>query len=1028
AVGAQVAQSDVGRRLSALQEPLRRLLQSLAAALPPAERRARIEEVERLLLARLPLGESLALTLCARICVPLARLAAVDLAEGVEVLQLDFMADGTLIARHEIPVLGALSARDVANVALSSVGEAAFLQSLKSARAPPDWFRLGRSLLAEAAANVRAVRRGQRGARRLLEGVRDRAKLRATLVAYGGPTSPHASRLAAHLSALGETPAETRQGPSAGMSEGIGRAAYWEGVFREADPWNYGSVYEQTKYQQTLDLIGSAQVAEALELGCAEGHFTVKLAERAEHLIAADISSRALTRAAERCAGLSNVEFRRIDLISDDLPSGIDLIVCSEVLYYLDGSASLPGVIAKLRDALAPGGRLVMAHAFLLADDLSSTGFDWDHFGARAIHDATAATAGLRLTRSTITELYRIDCFQRAGDQENCLSPKIQRAAHGEPLDPSVERGVVWGGAKALRNNLKRTRAAWAAPVLMYHRVSEDGPTGLDRWRVSPETFKAQMRRLRSLGYHTVTSDDLLGHRTRGEPLPGKPVLISFDDAYADFERHAWPVLQRCGFGAEVFVPTDHVGGAAEWDAAMGPPAALMDWSALRRLSSQGVRFGSHMASHARARELSTDALMAEAVRSRVLLQRQLQRPVRSIAAPYGELDPRFLWAIEKAGYWINFTTDHGLADVRGHLYRMPRIEVLGHWTADDLERALDEAEREAAPSWRLDPAEPLVSVVIPAHDAEGTLDETLRSVRGQTHQALEIIVVDDGSCDRTPVIAEHHAAEDPRVRLIRQANAGVAAARNRGVAEAKAELIAPIDADDLWAPTKIEKQLRVLWAGGERMGLAYAWCASLDARSRVIRWGATPPYQGQVLSHICRGNFIGNGSSPLIRKRAILECGGYDATLRDRDAQGCEDLLLYFHIAERYDFGLTPEYLIGYRQLPETMSGDLHQMLRSFRLVAQEMRSKYPQYAGETRLGEAYVANWLFGKAREAGKLADAGALAWFAARRSPMVGLSIARSLASGLMRRLSGRPGAEQDASPFLTADAPAPESDS
>ena len=83
---------------------------------------------------------------------------------------------------------------------------------------------------------------------------------------------------------------------------------------------------------------------------------------------------------------------------------------------------------------------------------------------------------------------------------------------------------------------------------------------------------------------------------------------------------------------------------------------------------------------------------------------------------------------------------------------------------------------------------------------------------------------MDDGSRDRTPEIALAHAAADPRVRLIRQANAGVAAARNLGVAEAKASLVAPVDADDLWAPTKIERQVAALRRGGPEVALVYTW------------------------------------------------------------------------------------------------------------------------------------------------------------------------------------------------------------
>src|SRR5689334_7548849 len=118
--------------------------------------------------------------------------------------------------------------------------------------------------------------------------------------------------------------------------------------------------------------------------------------------------------------------------------------------------------------------------------------------------------------------------------------------------------------------------------------------------------------------------------------------------------------------------------------------------------------------------------------------------------------------------------------------------------------------------------AMPMVSAVVPAYNAEATLRETLESVRSQTHERLEIIVVDDGSTDGTVAIVEAQQQIDPRIRLIRQKNAGVATARNAGAAAAKGAYLAPVDADDLWHPTKIERQLAAFAHAGPEVGLVY--------------------------------------------------------------------------------------------------------------------------------------------------------------------------------------------------------------
>jgi glycosyltransferase involved in cell wall biosynthesis len=253
----------------------------------------------------------------------------------------------------------------------------------------------------------------------------------------------------------------------------------------------------------------------------------------------------------------------------------------------------------------------------------------------------------------------------------------------------------------------------------------------------------------------------------------------------------------------------------------------------------------------------------------------------------------------------------------------------------------------------------PLVTVIIPAYNAASTINETLTSVRAQTYRNLEVLVVDDGSDDDTAAIVSEHTIEDCRVRMINQPNSGVAAARNRGIAEARADLIAPIDADDVWAQTKIEKQVDALMSN-DKIGLVYAWSALIDEQGN-IKGEIAAEHDGIAIQRICSGNFIGNGSSPLMLKSAILEAGGYDAGLRAAAAQGCEDMLLYFRIAERYQFALVREHLIGYRRHRKAMSRNAPEMLKSYLIVTDEMRRKYPEYADDIDQGEKSFGFWLF-------------------------------------------------------------------
>lgn len=256
-------------------------------------------------------------------------------------------------------------------------------------------------------------------------------------------------------------------------------------------------------------------------------------------------------------------------------------------------------------------------------------------------------------------------------------------------------------------------------------------------------------------------------------------------------------------------------------------------------------------------------------------------------------------------------------------------------------------------------PGGPLVSVVIPAFNAERWIDETLTSVRGQSHGALEIIVVDDGSTDGTAAVAGRHAAVDPRVRVVEQANAGVAAARNHGTRIATSDLLAFVDADDLWAPDKIARQLRSLEAAPDA-ALSYCWFACIDETGAIIDIPHQGKVEGDVLLRLFEGNFIGNGSSMLVRRAALERAGGFDSGLRAADAQGCEDYLLFCRIAEHAPFVCVDAPLLGYRQLAGNMSSDQRRMIRSWRMVMAEMAGRHPEHHALLRQGLRNYVVWL--------------------------------------------------------------------
>ena len=235
--------------------------------------------------------------------------------------------------------------------------------------------------------------------------------------------------------------------------------------------------------------------------------------------------------------------------------------------------------------------------------------------------------------------------------------------------------------------------------------------------------------------------------------------------------------------------------------------------------------------------------------------------------------------------------------------------------------------------------AEPLVSIILPVYNGEAYLDGALDSALGQTYRNLELIVVDDGSRDRTRSMVEARAARDSRVRLISQANRGVVAARNRAIEEARGEFIAPLDADDLWNPCKIESQVCRMLELGAETGLVYSWWVWIDGEDAVLDYSPQWRIEGQSADALLQVNFIGCGSIPLFRRRDLEELCGYDESL----SEGCEDWDLSLRVAERARVAVVPAVLVGYRRRRDSRSTEASAMWRSHRRVIDRVRQRRP-------------------------------------------------------------------------------------
>ncbi len=264
------------------------------------------------------------------------------------------------------------------------------------------------------------------------------------------------------------------------------------------------------------------------------------------------------------------------------------------------------------------------------------------------------------------------------------------------------------------------------------------------------------------------------------------------------------------------------------------------------------------------------------------------------------------------------------------------------------------------------DPIAPLrVSVVIPAYNAARFLPQAIAGLRAQTRPVDEILIVDDGSKDDTAQVV---AGLGEGITYIRQDNAGVSAARNKGIAEATGDLVAFLDADDFWLPEKLEKQLAV-FRRHPGVGLVASDRCDVDAEDHVLlaslfeRQGLAGEFRNlagaplpQALSRLVRTNFLPT-SSVMVRKAALDDVGVFETAIRYG-----EDLELWARIAAKYGVVCLPEVLVRYRLHDSNATQHTERLLRDMVRVMERIRDwGRPQLKNEGVEADALVANALW-------------------------------------------------------------------
>ncbi|MCC6302086.1 MAG: polysaccharide deacetylase family protein [Gammaproteobacteria bacterium] len=214
--------------------------------------------------------------------------------------------------------------------------------------------------------------------------------------------------------------------------------------------------------------------------------------------------------------------------------------------------------------------------------------------------------------------------------------------------------------------------------ILMYHQVGDmpSMPTHRSTY-CHHERFAAQMAFLHRFGYRVLGLDAAVAALRGDQPIPPRAVVLTFDDGYENFYEYAYPVLNRYGFPAIVYLLSGLLGGPAVWftaDRRDTPP--LMGPDRIRELRRLGVDFGSHGVSHAKLTDVTAARVEEELTRSKAALEDLLGEEVRHFCYPYGRHNAAVVEAARAAGYRTAVTCVRAAATDRDDLLALPRKAI----------------------------------------------------------------------------------------------------------------------------------------------------------------------------------------------------------------------------------------------------------------------------------------------------------------------------------------------------------------
>lgn len=252
-------------------------------------------------------------------------------------------------------------------------------------------------------------------------------------------------------------------------------------------------------------------------------------------------------------------------------------------------------------------------------------------------------------------------------------------------------------------------------------------------------------------------------------------------------------------------------------------------------------------------------------------------------------------------------------------------------------------------------PHAPRFSVIIPLYNKDAEIEATLRSVLAQTLQPLEIVVVDDGSTDGSAAIVER--IDSPLVRLIRQANAGECAARNRAMSEAHGDYFALLDADDTWKPTFLE-EIAALIGEHPECGI-YSTAFDIHSPTGIVR-GNCPTSRGVVENfwQESMSRYVTIPSASVLPRSVVEELGGFPVGMKMGG-----DQYMWIKVVSHHKVCFSPKALCNYSMVASNRSSAIYTPERTPFSLEDFLLPPYPSHKEDLWRGE-FIAKCAIGKA----------------------------------------------------------------